>query len=837
MRSTILSFAILAIAGSAVLSCSKENKFEDNSFDKAPKSITVNVISGEGTTKTMAVDGDVPTIEWVSTDKISLFEIVDGEVKGKAESGEAVISDNMASFSATLGWEAQGSSYKYSAVYPADNVFSYGGLYYIIMPEEQVLTGNNFSEDSDILFSTPLDHGNSRVEDGEDILFRFRRLGTVVRLNLVGMSSGEKIQAIKLIAPANIAGSIVYDPVTSTVDPDSAFDDYASDTVTLYLDDFEATGNDVVWFRVIAERDWAIGDQFTVRVTTDSNVYEKEVTLPSEIKFPDGGVTKFGVNIASSVVPAMAVPCTWDFEEGADYWTFIDSDGDGKNWYLNGDGDTTSGALCLSSASWDNESGALTPDNWAFTPRVQLTESNYLSFWINAEDIEFQDEHFAVYIAKGSPEGEITTLIPETVFPEVDYVELGYEGLYVHCIVQIPQEFDNEVVCIGFRHFNCTDMYLLDIDDVSITEEYPYQPPQAQYSDYLGQWTTGSRVFTIEQKADGESYTVSGFSGQTYPVEAKFEGNNMVVYDQVINTEEDNYAVFQGLFSRGGYLNYYDYTEGANRILFVATYDAEQDALIIRTANTYSYYIWITYYAEDIEIGNYASIPAVLTPYVPGGDDDPNTYLFKDGFEDGLNAWTLFDADGDGMNWKVLTQEGYSHSGEGCLWGISYNNGTSYYPDNYAFTPAITLTSNNYVSLWVMGYNQTYVDHYGIFIMTSAPNADNLGECEMLYEADASSLSYEKIEIPIPSKYDGQTVYIAVRHFDSGDNFYVFIDDFAVTEGPLVSQSSSSAPAYFAQQRLSKGAGMSFLSGTDKVRRAGGRTGSLVLSLPSAVSR
>ncbi|MBQ2229078.1 MAG: hypothetical protein II424_01555, partial [Bacteroidales bacterium] len=156
MKSTVYSLAILAIAGIAVLSCSKEPKIEDT--NKAPQSITVKVVSADGTTKTHIVDGDVPTVEWSADDKIYLFEAVDGEIKGKAESESAVISDGLAGFSTTIDWAAEGSSYQYSAVYPSNSITSYSGNYYIIMPEEQVLNGNNFSPDSDVLFSTPLDH-------------------------------------------------------------------------------------------------------------------------------------------------------------------------------------------------------------------------------------------------------------------------------------------------------------------------------------------------------------------------------------------------------------------------------------------------------------------------------------------------------------------------------------------------------------------------------------------------------------------------------------------------------------------------------------------------------
>lgn len=64
----------------------------------------------------------------------------------------------------------------------------------------------------------------------------------------------------------------------------------------------------------------------------------------------------------------------------------------------------------------------------------------------------------------------------------------------------------------------------------------------------------------------------------------------------------------------------------------------------------------------------------------------------------------------------------------------------------------------------------------------------------MLLEKDADSIEYAKVEIEIPSKYDGQTVYLAFRHFNSYDKYYLFLDDIAITEGPLVEASPAPAP-------------------------------------------
>ena len=134
MRKTVSLFISLAAVAMALLSCDKEVDQKDNVMN-ATKGITVNVIAENAATRTAVVDGEIPTVTWLDSDKISLIEIVDDEIKGIAESAGANITDGKADFSTTLGWEASGTSYKYSAVYPAGRAYESSGKYYIYLPE------------------------------------------------------------------------------------------------------------------------------------------------------------------------------------------------------------------------------------------------------------------------------------------------------------------------------------------------------------------------------------------------------------------------------------------------------------------------------------------------------------------------------------------------------------------------------------------------------------------------------------------------------------------------------------------------------------------------------
>ena len=486
------------LALSSLVSCQKENLEKEELPNK--KGVTVKIVSGPGT-KTYAVDGEIPTIYWSEGDYVAFFEVVDGTYNEAEYSNYAVINGRKASFSATLESEdPAGSSYKYAAVYPGTCIGNYGDYdedgeddWYILLPDEQNLKKGNLALDSDILISEQLDNGSTRIENNTESLFTFHRLGTVVRLQLKGITAGEIIRTVTIHAPTDVAGYIEYDVATSQVATD-----YLSGTgdITLKLGDVTATGDDVIWFRVYSPENW---NSFGIEVATSDARYLRDGSDESHgeidasgkpIQFINEGLTKFAVNLADYRVenPVKSVPYVENFDtDNSSEWFFIDSDEDGYDWDWNTDSDyTISGYGILESASYINGVGSLTPDNWAFTPAIQLTEGNVLSFWVAAQDPDWPKEHYAVYITEENPgaglPGSPTRLFEETLnsglyTPAQTRVANGIT--YYRYFVNIPAAFNNKVAYIGFRHYDCEDMFRLNLDNVMVTEGDPDLEPES----------------------------------------------------------------------------------------------------------------------------------------------------------------------------------------------------------------------------------------------------------------------------------------------------------------------------------------------------------------------
>ena len=660
------------LALSSLVSCQKENLEKEQMPNK--EGVTVKIVSAPGT-KTYAVDGEIPTIYWSEGDYVAFFEVVDGTYNEGVYSNEAVISGRKASFSATLtSADPAGSSYKYAAVYPGTCIDNYGDLdsdgeddWFVLLPDVQNLNKGNMALDSDILVSDQLDNGSTRIENNTESLFKFHRLGTVVRLQLKGITPGELIRTVTIHAPTNVAGYVEYDVATSQLATDY-YEGTGDSDITLNLGDVTATGDDVIWFRVYSPEDW---NSFGIEVVTSDARYLRDgsddshaVIVPTKpIQFINEGLTKFAVNLAEYRVEnaVKSVPYVENFDtDNSSEWVFIDSDGDGYGWNWNtGSSHTISGSGILQSASWINNE-ALSPDNWAFTPAIQLTEGNVLSFWVAAQDPDWPEEHYAVYISEENPgvglPGSSTLLFEETIgsgsyTPVQTRVVDG--RTYNRYFVNIPAAFNNKVAYIGFRHFNCSDLFRLNLDNVMVTEGNPDLEPE------------------------------------------------------------------------------------------------------------------------------------------PEPEPDP-TWL--ENFDATLTGWTYIDSDGDGYGWQAGSSNvGFTtHSGTGLLYSQSYDsNHGALTPDNWAFTPGITLASENYLSFWIAAQDSDYPEeHYAVYITDQAPNASNLASCVKLHEetingADAAtpvetSGKYRRFIIAIPSQFANKTVYIGFRHFKCTDMFYLNLDDVAI---------------------------------------------------------
>ena len=149
----------------------------------------------------------------------------------------------------------------------------------------------------------------------------------------------------------------------------------------------------------------------------------------------------------------------WDFEDEAQAndWVVLDEDGDGFNWELiSGEGLTThSGEYVMSSASYDNPTyTALYPDNWLVSPWLPL--HGKFGFYACGQDPSYAAEVFGVYI--------YTSANSEWVQLGEDITATGVMKAYEFDL----SEYEGLEGSLAIVHHNVTDMFRLNVDDITI---------------------------------------------------------------------------------------------------------------------------------------------------------------------------------------------------------------------------------------------------------------------------------------------------------------------------------------------------------------------------------
>ena len=182
----------------------------------------------------------------------------------------------------------------------------------------------------------------------------------------------------------------------------------------------------------------------------------------------------------------------WYFESQSEVneWTFVDKDGDGYNWDWNELGEAPvayEGAGCIYSNSYVNYVGAVNPNNWAISPEFTIpanTASATLSWYAGPQDPDWVAEHYGVYVGTGTDTANYTQLFEETI---------SYSD-YKNTTVDLTA-YAGQTIRVAFRHFNCTDMYMLKLDQVEVFATAGEEPVE-EYTVTFVDGLTGETIDT-----------------------------------------------------------------------------------------------------------------------------------------------------------------------------------------------------------------------------------------------------------------------------------------------------------------------------------------------------
>ena len=453
----------------------------------------------------------------------------------------------------------------------------------------------------------------------------------------------------------------------------------------------------------------------------------------------------------------------FDFEDGSfEGWTTVDADEDGLTWRITtdimgpGNGYNKS-KYCVISQSYSTDSltpetAALKPDNYMITAEKYLiTESSELSYYVCAQDETAAAEHYAVMISTTDTDvNSFETVWEETLSRGAAATRnTRAQGAWYKRSIDLSKYAGQEVY-VAFRHFNTVGQFYIDVDNIALVNN--------------AKSSSNSRLLN--------SYTV--------------KLNDNVVAENI----KDNFYQFEDLTAGESY-----------KATVIANYTTGESAD--------SEYTW-TYVSPS----EYAGVKSIDGRNVAGkafvewtleGDEAIETAgsSFSFNFSDGtLDGWRSLDADGDSYGWYNTAEQigpGYGYKDDYCAMSHSFYNyvtengnqyGMTLTPDNYLVTEKkYTITESSQLSFLVCALDPEYcAEHYGVAI-TMADNAsaedfftifEETIENDKLDEWDGMTPQTEWVLRTIDlSKYAGEEVYIAIRHFNCSDQFVINVDDIA----------------------------------------------------------
>ena len=158
--------------------------------------------------------------------------------------------------------------------------------------------------------------------------------------------------------------------------------------------------------------------------------------------------------------------------------------------------------------------------------------------------------------------------------------------------------------------------------------------------------------------------------------------------------------------------------------------------------------------------------------------------LFED-FED-ATGWLVIDGDGDGNNWVILLDQGWSPHQYSGNWAASYSwDNVPLTPDNYLISPAVTIPADATaatVSYIIGSANEStyYREHYSVYFTTDISSTATI---------QAGTVLENDREIPANGTENrshnlialaGQTGYFVVRHHNVSDEFILGLDTVSI---------------------------------------------------------
>ena len=417
---------------------------------------------------------------------------------------------------------------------------------------------------------------------------------------------------------------------------------------------------------------------------TENGTYASSVTVPRETG------SKGNRNIT-----------TWNFDDGLGSWTTVDADGDGNNWYSNTNSGQTHNSSAGSVTSASYSGGALTPDNWLISPQVELGGS--FSMWACPQDAAWPQEHFGIFVSTTDANPSSFTKLNEWTCDA---------GVWKQYSVDL-RLYAGQTGYIAVRHFDCTDLFRLNVDDFELDTE-------GAITIEMPVVVTPATVY-VRMK---ENLSAGNYSGTLTAVEGTFNGSVSLSGEVIAEydiTVAANPSVGGNVRGAGAYAAGTEITVRAAANTNYTFVNWTENGTSVSTNAEYTF----TVTADRDLVANFQYAPTLaIEAYTPNASPSDGWYLIASPLNTSVNPETdidglisatptdydlyYFDQTGgtNGKEWKNYKEGEDAHfsitPGKGYLYANANNTTITFIGTPYAGdgTVNLTYTADHHCSGW-----------------------------------------------------------------------------------------------------------------------------------------
>ena len=435
-------------------------------------------------------------------------------------------------------------------------------------------------------------------------------------------------------------------------------------------------------------------------------------------------------------------------------WITLDQDGDGYTWDaespVNNGFTPYAGAGCISSASYVNNVGALTPDNWLITPALNIPtgESTVISWWVAGQDPSYCAEHYEVLVSTSGTAASDFNTTP--IYEET--VATGRDD-YQNRIVDLSA-YAGQTIYIAFVHNETTDMFWLNLDEVSVYSVSGATIMVGSTALDFGDVVTGREaVLSTSVSGIGLNAAISVSTAAPFAVSA--DGNS--------------FGTSASIPAAGGTLY----------VRFSPTAAGAANGTVTLTSGTVNATIALS--------GNGFECSTITTfPYSCTFAEDDAT----------LSCWEIIDANGD-ANVEGEDQGTWNFTGSG--WS-SDNDGVAQYfysgsnaADDWLISPEFSGVELS-ASFDYLVRSSTYPEEFSVYVI--APGQTYTNATEVISAQSYTNTEFEQHTIDL-SAYDNQNIRIAIHATSDANMYGIVIDNFVINGATDITENNSTSFSIF----------------------------------------